>query len=1045
LNPSAPLNIQLLESTLHALNTSSDASVRTRADQVLTALKESPNAWESAGQMLEQSQDTATRYFALQVLEDTIKFRWKALPQDQREGIRNYVVQKIIDTSSTETVNAAGKTFLFKLNVTLVQILKQEWPGNWPNFIPEIVASSQRSEILCENNMQILKILSEEIFDFSKEEMTTNKVLSMKERLNSEFREIFKLCQLVLNESTRPQLVTATLQTLLRFLGWIPYGFVFETPLIEQLLNKFLMVPTFRNDTLACLTDIAAVEQPKYNQFFGKIFEGVMALLEQQLPPKTDIPLEYDRADESDQQFIRNLCIFLCTFFSKHLNLLEESYQELLHPAMFYLISISMVNDDDIFKICLEFWNVFTSSLYEQVEDKNKPEQNARVNLYRFVLSRVRSVMISRMAKPEEVLIVEDEDGAIVLEVDKDTDAIAQYKLMRETLICACYFDPSDCEKIMIDKLAMQCDQTSGEFSWHNLNTLCWAIGSISGAMNVDDEKRVLVTVIKDLLLLVEIKRGKDNKAVVASNIMYVVGQYPRFLHAHWKFLKTVVKKLFEFMHELHPGVQDMACDTFLKISQKCKSQFVMLQPEENQPYIEELLDQMADNVRDLKPHQRHRFLEAMGYMIGEEGNQNRQEQLLARLMQPSNKQWTDLMRLGNENKQAFSDYTHAQLLADILRVNIRVCSAMGYSFRPQMMNIYLDMLHVYQFYSSTIARAVAEGGDVVAKHKEAKVMNVVKVSILKLIESFVKSADPDDIGANFCTPLFEPVLRDYQAGLPVTRTPEVLELLKVIVERLGPKTEQLSVENILGPVFMPTLEMITTNFVDFQDHRLSFYKLILVLCKNAFAPLFNMPADTQKSIIDAIVWAFKHTERNVSETGCDILECVLKSIAAAPKEIMDSFYSRFFLTILQDILYVLTDRLHKALVANHAAILQLLFQAAQKDTTVNLSPDGTQNVVFLTQHVSNMLVSAFPNIGLSVAQEFVKGMFTPMDKNLFKTHVRDFLVRMREFSADDDVNQLYLQEKEEEQRRAKELQRQQKAAIPGLLTEEERAEMEEL
>lgn len=67
--------------------------------------------------------------------------------------------------------------------------------------------------------------------------------------------------------------------------------------------------------------------------------------------------------------------------------------------------------------------------------------------------------------------------------------------------------------------------------------------------MHEDDEKRFLVTVIKDLLGLCEQKRGKDNKAIVASNIMYVVGQYPRFLRAHWRFLKTVVNKLFEFMH----------------------------------------------------------------------------------------------------------------------------------------------------------------------------------------------------------------------------------------------------------------------------------------------------------------------------------------------------------------------------------------------------------------------------------------------------------------------------------------------------------------
>ena len=58
-----------------------------------------------------------------------------------------------------------------------------------------------------------------------------------------------------------------------------------------------------------------------------------------------------------------------------------------------------------------------------------------------------------------------------------------------------------------------------------------------------------IALILQDLLGLCEQKRGKDNKAIIASNIMYIVGQYPRFLRAHWKFLKTVVNKLFEFMH----------------------------------------------------------------------------------------------------------------------------------------------------------------------------------------------------------------------------------------------------------------------------------------------------------------------------------------------------------------------------------------------------------------------------------------------------------------------------------------------------------------
>jgi len=57
--------------------------------------------------------------------------------------------------------------------------------------------------------------------------------------------------------------------------------------------------------------------------------------------------------------------------------------------------------------------------------------------------------------------------------------------------------------------------------------------------------------------------------AILPSVNRYVVGQYPRFLRAHWKFLKTVVNKLFEFMHEMHPGVQ-VRISVCLFVREKC-------------------------------------------------------------------------------------------------------------------------------------------------------------------------------------------------------------------------------------------------------------------------------------------------------------------------------------------------------------------------------------------------------------------------------------------------------------------------------------------
>ena len=64
--------------------------------------------------------------------------------------------------------------------------------------------------------------------------------------------------------------------------------------------------------------------------------------------------------------------------------------------------------------------------------------------------------MISRMAKPEEVLVVENDQGEVVREQLKDTDSINLYKTMRETLVYLTHLDHKDTENIMTTKLAKQ-------------------------------------------------------------------------------------------------------------------------------------------------------------------------------------------------------------------------------------------------------------------------------------------------------------------------------------------------------------------------------------------------------------------------------------------------------------------------------------------------------------------------------------------------------------------------------------------------------------
>jgi len=832
---------------------------RAPANKALMQLQESPNLWQKADGIIEQSSNPNSRFFGLQVLDDAIKTRWKILPADQREGIKTYVVGKIIKMSQDEATMKAERVFIGKLNLTLIEILKHEWPHNWESFIADLVSSSQGSEVLCENNMQILKLLSEEVFDFSRDQMVTEKVKRLKESLNSQFQLIFQLCLFVFEHSKTPSLLRVTLQTLQRFLTWIPLGFIFQTELINILL-KFFSEPMFRNDALDCLTEIGTLQdlEPQYDPLFRQLFTKFLEELSKIFTPETALQTAFDSGSEDDRLFIQKLALFLSGFIKAHLKVLEstETHQVLI-TGLFYLVRVSEVRDTEIFRICLEAWHMLAEDLYKTEHyqifgdrgatgmsnggsgggvlnlNGNSTSASSRKFVYAPILSGVRQVMIASMAKPEEVLIVEDENGDIVRETTKDTDVIAQYKTMRDTLVYLTHLNCEDTESIMLAKLTEQVD--GSRWSWNNLNTLCWAIGSISGAMSEDEEKRFLVTVIKDLLGLCEQKRGKDNKAVVASNIMYVVGQYPRFLKAHWKFLKTVVNKLFEFMHEVHPGVQDMACDTFLKIATKCKRKFVTIQSDERMPFIAELVGTLPTIISDLEPHQVQAFYEAVGCMLNDRGptlNLERKE-LLAQLMELPNQSWRMIMDQAKNSMDTLIAPSTIKEIIKILKTNNRVCRSVGSLFTHQLQTFFMDMLNVYRVYSEHISNAVAQQGAIATQMSLVRTMRSAKKEVLRLLIVFIDrsgppEAEPQAVAKGFIPPVLDPILGDYKRNIAGARDPEVLTLFSTVVEKLQMHVVD-EVPRIMEAVFECTLDMITKNFEDYPEHRIRFFEFLKV------------------------------------------------------------------------------------------------------------------------------------------------------------------------------------------------------------------------
>ncbi|KAI0432906.1 CRM1 C terminal-domain-containing protein [Xylaria sp. FL1042] len=1043
------------------------------AQTALNQFKEDPDAWLLVDKILSDSKHPQTKYLGLQILDNVIMTRWKVLPRDQCLGIRNFVVNFIIQASNTEESLKAHKTLLNKLNLVLVSILKQEWPHNWPTFINEIIAACRSNLSICENNMIILRLLSEEVFDYSADQMTSAKTRNLKTTMCNEFSQIFQLCQEILTSANQASLIHATLETLLRFCNWIPLGYIFETPLIETLRTRFLEVPDFRNVTLQVFTEIGGLVtngpgQPNtYSEQLVKMFVDVLTTIAGIIPLHLDLKTTYPQSNTKDQDFLQDLALFLCNFFGQHVDLVEKlPNRDFLTHGHFYLIRISQIEDREIFKICLDYWLKLVQELYEEMQSAPMQDLNSmsiavsagsgsgainpaildniplRMHKYKDVLSNLRVVMIEKMVRPEEVLVVENDEGEIVREFVKESDTVQLYKTIRECLVYLTHLDVIDTENIMTEKLQKQVD--GSEWSWHNCNVLCWAIGSISLAMNEETEKRFLVTVIKDLLGLTEMKRGKDNKAVVASNIMYIVGQYPRFLKAHWKFLKTVVNKLFEFMHESHEGVQDMACDTFIKIARQCRRHFVALQPSESEPFIEEIVRSLQRITCDLTPQQVHTFYEACGYMVAAQGNKHQQERLLAELMNAPNAAWDEIIRVATGNPQILEDADTIKIIGNIMKTNVSACSSIGPYFGPQIGRIYLDMLQMYRATSQLISEAIARDGELAPRMPKVRGLRTIKKEILKLIESYVdKAEDLQAVRQQMVPQLLDSVLVDYNRNVPGARDAEVLKAMSTIITRLtGLMEDQVPV--IMQNVFECTLEMINKDFSEFPEHRVEFFNLLRAINLHCFPALLKLDNRQFKFVIDACMWASKHDNRDVEGAGLNMcLELVTNIAEKTDVPTANAFFQQFFVTILQDVFFVLTDPDHKAGFKTQSLLLMRMFYFVlpadgttpkiQGPVYVDQAPAGTSNKEFLADFVGRLLRNAFPNLQTVQINAFVECLFTLNNSyEKFRLQVRDFLISLREFAGDNA--DLFVVEKEQEARDKLTADHERRAKVGGLL-----------
>ena len=1107
LNISTPFDqgkLTLLEQVINVFYTTTNNQDRQAANNLLDQFQKLETSFQYCEFILNNTQSNQTRVFALNIYQSFIQEKWNLLDEGSKLNLRNFLVTLLIKYVMDKTFYANNQNHFVinKLNILIVIIAKNEWTTTWPNFISELCNSSKTDPNLCENNMKLLILLSDEINIFWKNSLTAKKAYELREKMSKEFIEVFNLCQLIINNSNSvtKNLLIKAIQLFAEYMNWFPINLTLNQDIMMKTLVNFRELSFCRTETMKCLGNLFGIKMNNlsqneiinYRQLLIQMYQTFIQIMDTEIVKNKNFADQYKYIQENNpeketgyENMAHSFEMSLINFFKSNMTYIQsydfvEGTQQVnqflvtfipqITNGLNYLMQFLFMENEEIFQAAVDFWlwfsyKVFTLKDPEDTLDtfdlavatknnisiinnngihaKYTKDQYLNYlrdsylykNCYMKVIDIVRERLCVKMTKPLEVKIDIDENGDLAYDPTKNTVYQIIHENMRETLIYLTYIDPYKTQNLLNSKMNEQFEiaKNQNKINPALLNSISWSAGCISGAMEDITEMQFLIKIIKVLLNLCEIIKGKGNKAICASNIMYVVGQYPKFLNNHWKFLKTVVKKLFEFMHESFEGVQDFACETFLKISIKCAKNFTILQQEENEEYIKTLVRTVSETTKDLKPHQQLMFYEAIGNMINSEVNLSKKAAYIKTLMIEKDNQWNSIFNQAKQNIAILNQTNIVKGLSLIILLNERVSFSTKTPYWSYGVFIFDNLIKSFIYYSQCINEHFKTKSIIDMNIRSYMIYNK---TLIKFLTSLVKNTDDVQLIQNDMLPSFGKLIETYNNNLDTNKDPNMLLLFSAILEKIQNKNPEV-VATIWQLLSSSTIQLIKNDYESFPEHRMNFFILLKSLISNSFESLFRAQKFSfNKDVIDTITFAINHNTPSMSETGLETLLILLQKVISVQnidyQNIVDPFFSQYFFIIFNDVFNTMTDGFHQNGFKLQVKVIQILIRVVdEKVISENLFDKNEINKNFFLKKLLSEILESFKNIKQTQGEALCLAMMNNCrDDHQFKSVMRDFLVSLKTFLGNNEA--LWEEEKKKELEMAQKLEEQKKSFLPG-------------
>lgn len=972
-----PINLDLLNKV--ALSARDGDNV---AHGIICDFLKRSDCWKFTEQVLNSNSSDYAKMIACEGLKQFIDHYWKTESQEARFYIFQYIKQ--IALFGTES--HFSKELLTYINKCLIHMLLLEWPQMDPNFLEDLFNASKTSLAAAENDLTILVLLCQQIFDENLESFVQNSRLDYLSGIvgqNAEF--IFNFIFPFIKDGSQIQesLIFSALSILHYIIRFTPWEVISENGLFDLIISNYLS-PKFLHTTLFIISDIF-LDQNLPKQFTSTV-PGLYSHVIKHL--STIIPDSFKAFEEcplikSVNSISRSLCFTLYVFLDKWGQTIENSNidPEEIQLGIKWMLYLTSIDPENNLHTCTDFW-------LDTVGRIHSTGKSRAYDLYSIHFPELRRLMIQLMPRPKEVLVELDSNDELRYATEEDTISTSINVTMIQIL--------KYLTKINIDDtLRALSDQFAYSISENNLrlySSACYSMAALSGIISSDMENSFVTSIVQNQISVSAEVTDINTKMILITGMMFVCSSLNRFLASNPDFLNVIIEKLFSFMETCIIGVQAMAISSFSNITSQMRiARLLVKQCNGQPPMIVKIVNHISEITPHLSPSLVSSLYKASASVLSSSPNSADRENGLEVLLNPINTQLENIIQnIGNIN-----DNSHMLIL--IMKCNAAIASVTSTYYDNQMEMIFQSIMKLYPVYLEPL-KALAGDQSINSKDERLLLYKSVLASMWDVLTAYFTSID-DKHAMSVCEKYVEPILPIFQTfpeSSERARIPEIICFAEVFFQRLGKsKSLEYSIPSLYSIIFETTAKMISNDFDVFPDFRLPFYSFIKSMVSN-FSYMLSLSSPEQFSVlVDSIMFGIQHPQHAICLKSLEATSELLKQMKELGDKKWGQFLGQYFMILIKELFVCLTDTVHKFAFDQEIDILMILFKEIPNQEII--------------QQIIGMLIELFSNHDANAIAECVTQLVASFDNKVaFREAIRDFLVMTRHFEKyEPELNKL--------------------------------------